>query len=279
MKISINKILSISFFALMLGALMPQQIMAQRFNHGGGGGGGFHGGGGMPAMRPSINGGAQNMGNHNFNRPAPGPARVNTPPVNNRPVENRPPVNNNRPNNNGHINGARPDFHANVNVYHGGRGGGRAYAYHAHPYRPYSWGPRWHPLGFFLSSLAADAFYFSLANQGYYYDDGVYYEPYNGGYTAVAAPMGAVVNSLPDGYETVQLGDGNYYYYGGTFYVDGPNGGYQVVAAPVGAVVSQIPDGAVDQQINGQDYLVYNNTYYQPVSADGQDAYQVVQVN
>lgn len=270
MKISINKILSISVVLMLSALIAPQQIFAQHFNHGGGGGG-FHP---APAMRPTINGGAQNMGNHNF-RPAPAPARVNPPVVNNRPPanNNRPPVNNVR------INGARPDFHANVNVFHGGRGYGRAYAYHAHPYRPYSWGPRWHPLGFFLSSLAADAFYFSLANQAYYYDDGVYYEPYNGGYTAVAAPIGAVVNSLPDGYETVQVGDYNYYYYGGTFYVDGPNGGYQVVVAPIGAVVSQIPDGAVDQQINGQDYLVYNNTYYQPVSADGQDAYQVVQVN
>jgi Family of unknown function (DUF6515) len=272
MKISINKISSISVFVLVLAALTaPQQIMAQHFNHGGGGGGGFHS---APAPRPTINGGAQNMGNHNF-RPAPAPARVNTPPVN-----NRPPANSNRPpNNNVRVNAPRGNFHENVNVYHGTRGGGgRAFAYHAHPYHPYSWGPRWHPLGFFLSSLAADAFYFSLANQGYYYDDGVYYEPYNGGYTAVAAPIGAVVSSLPDGYETVQVGDANYYYYGGTFYIDNGNG-YQVVVAPIGAVVSQIPDGAVDQQINGQDYLVYNNTYFQPVSADGQDAYQVVQVN
>jgi Family of unknown function (DUF6515) len=265
MKISINTILSISVCVLALGALsIPQQSMAQRFSHGGGGGGGMRGGGGggfhpapAPAPRPTINGGSRNVGNHDF-------SRANT--VAARPVVRSTVA-------------ARPAVHENVNVYHSGsRGVVRAYGYHAHPYHPYYWGAGWHPIGFFLSSLAADAFYFSLANQAYYYDDGVYYSPYNGGYAAVAAPIGAVVSSLPAGYETVQVGDDYYYYYGGTFYIN--NGqGYQVVVAPIGAVVTQIPDGAVDQQINGQDYLVYNNTYFQPVSADGQDAYQVVQVN
>jgi hypothetical protein len=260
MKISINAFFSISICSLLLGALsIPNTSIAQRFNHGGGGGGMRGGGGGFrpapaPAPRPTINGGSRNMGNHDFKR-------ANT--VAPRAVAPRPNV----------------AVHENVNVYHSGnRGPVRSYGYHAHPYHPFYWGPRWHPLGFFLASLAADAFYFSLANQAYYYDDGVYYSPYNGGYQAVAAPIGAVVASLPPGYETVQVGDDYYYYYGGAFYIN--NGqGYQVVVAPIGAVVTQIPDGAVDQQINGQDYLVYNNTYFQPVSADGQDAYQVVQVN
>lgn len=92
------------------------------------------------------------------------------------------------------------------------------------------------------------------------------------------APIGAVVSFLPPGYETTMVGNDYYYYYGGTFYINTGNG-YQVVPAPIGAVVTQIPDGAVQQDIDGQTYLVYNNTYYQPVSQDGQDAYEVVQVN
>jgi hypothetical protein len=74
------------------------------------------------------------------------------------------------------------------------------------------------------------------------------------------------------------VGNDYYYYYGGTFYMDTGNG-YQVVPAPYGAVVSQIPDRAIQQDINGQTYLVYNNTYYQPVSVNGADAYEVVQIN
>ena len=74
------------------------------------------------------------------------------------------------------------------------------------------------------------------------------------------------------------VGNDTYFYYGGVFYIY-TGSGYQVVAAPIGAVVTQIPDGAVQQDIDGQTYLVYNNTYYQPITQDGQDAYEVVQVN
>ena len=86
------------------------------------------------------------------------------------------------------------------------------------------------------------------------------------------------MNDLPEGYETTMVGNDEYYYYGGVFYVL-TDQGYQVVAAPIGAIVTELPVGAVDQQINGEDLFVYNNVYYQPISQDGQDAYEVVQVN
>jgi hypothetical protein len=277
---------------LLIAASLPQHGLAQRFSHGGGGGG-FRS---APApSRPAPS------------RPAPvesRPALVNRPaPVENRPapVENRPAPVENHSIPAGAINGgsrnagnhdfsragtapapprvvnARMNGHENVNVYHtNARVSYRPYA--NHPYHPYSWGASWHPIGFFLASLAADAYLFSLAGQNYYYDDGVYYEPSSGGYDAVAAPIGATVSSLPPGYETVMVGDDYYYYYGGTFYIN-TGQSYQVVQAPPGAVVSEVPDGATQQTIDGQDYLLYNNTYYQPVSSDGQDAYQVVQMN
>jgi len=94
----------------------------------------------------------------------------------------------------------------------------------------------------------------------------------------VAPPIGAVVNYLPEGYETVYVGNDTFYYYAGTFYVS-INPGFEVVQAPVGAVISQLPSGAVYQQINGEDILVYNNVYYQPISQNGYDAYEVVQSN
>jgi hypothetical protein len=279
---------------LLVAASFPQNSLAQRFSHGGGGGGY------RPAPAPSRPAPVEN-------RPAPA---VNRAPVENRPapavnrapVENRPaPAPQYRPAPAGEINGgsrnagnhdfsragtapapprvenARINGRENVNVYHvNARITYRPYAYH--PYHPYRWGASWHPIGFFLASLAADAYLFSLAGQNYYYDDGVYYEPSNGGYDAVAAPIGATVSSLPPGYETVMVGDDYFYYYGGTFYIN-TGQSYQVVQAPAGAIVSEVPDGATQQTIDGQDYLVYNNTYYQPVSSDGQDAYQVVQMN
>lgn len=261
-------------------------LQAQRFGHGGGGGNMGGGGGGRPdngggGMRPqggnrtpiltprnfsqpqrdynapirgTINGGALNPGNHDFNnRPAP-VVRQNNPIRVNSNVQIRD----------------------NVNVYHR-RGEGWGYrSYDYHPYHPYYWGPSWHPLGYFLGALAVGALAFTWAGQNYYYNEGVYYQPYNNGYRVTTAPIGAVVNSLPDGYETVNLNDQYYYYYGGIFYAE-VQGGFQVIQAPYGAIVSKIPEGAMEQNLNGQNVLVYNNTYFLPISQDGQDAYQVVQ--
>jgi hypothetical protein len=290
MKTSFKIKFSIAVCLLALAALsMPQQSSAQRFSHAGGGGMNRS----APASRPAptvsrpapvvnrpapvmnrpaeqptvnrtINGGSRNNGNHDLSR---NNAANVAPRTNNAPANVHENANVRR----------NVNVHENVNVYHSRNQPYHPYAYH--PYHPYYWGSRWHPIGFFLSSLATDAYLFSLANQQYYYDEGVYYEPTSGGYTVVPAPIGATVNFLPIGYETVPVGDDTYYYYGGTFYISTGDNAFQVVAAPFGAVVSQLPDGAVEQDINGQTYLVYNNAYYQPVSINGQDAYQVVQVN
>ena len=231
---------------------LPQTSTAQRFGHVGGGGGSRGGGGGGHMAQPS--GG----GRGGFN----GGARVEAPRVF-RPAAPRMDR------------GGGGVIH-NEGVSHHVYGGVRPYAYH--PYHPYGWGPYWHPFGYFAGALAADAFLFSIANQQYYYDNGVYYEPSGSGYVVVPPPIGAVVSYLPAGYITVQVGDDIYYYYGGAFYIS-QGGSFRVVPAPVGAIVTEIPEGATDQVINGVDYLLFNNTYYQPISQNGQDAYEVVQVN
>jgi hypothetical protein len=272
------------YLLVIVAVSMPEISSAQRFSHpstaGRGGTQQSEPQGYTAANRPtaqppgrSINGGSQNYGNHNNNRPA---TTVNAP----RPVEQHPvaPKRTTEP----VIENAKSKVyrsaivHENVNVYHPSNMQYHQYSYH--PYHPSTWGASWHPIGFIAASLARDVFIFSLANRQYYYDEGVYYQPVSGGYTVVSAPIGAVVGSLPDGYETVQLGDDYFYYYGGTFYI-GLDQGYQVVDAPTGAIVMNIPDGATQQNINGEIYLFYNNTYYEPVSFNGEDAYQVVQIN
>jgi Family of unknown function (DUF6515) len=250
----------------------PQQGIAQRFNHGGSGGGraaapAYHP---APVSRPAPA------------RPAPAPAR----PVETRPVEEHPTINGGSRNIGNHDFSRPADVHNtvnvrnnvtvrdNVNVYH--TGGDRGiHPYYYHPYRPYAWGPHWHPVGFFLSALAADAIFFNFNNSRYWYDDGCFYLPENGGYAVVGAPIGAVVAALPDGYETPVVDGVTYYYFAGVFYIL-TGQGYQVVAAPPGAVIYQLPQGAADQQVSGEDFLVYNNTWYEPISQDGQDAYEVV---
>src|SRR6185437_9712693 len=191
-------------------AASPGVSMAQRFGHGGGGGGGFHPAP-APAFRPAapaprmaapaprqevarpeaprpevehatINGGARNFGNHDYSRPAPA-VREN---VHENVHENV--------NVNVHAN---IGYHGGTNVYHTGGYRG-VHPYYYHPYRPYYWGPHWHPVGFFRGALASDAIWFNFNNQRYWYDDGCYYLPSNGGYSVVPAPIGAIVGALPD---------------------------------------------------------------------------------
>jgi Family of unknown function (DUF6515) len=312
MKMSLQIGFSLCISVLLVALLfIPQESWAQRLNHPNY----SHGGGGSrPPAAPSQNISRSEPATPAYrpatvvNRPAPAPAE-NHPaqPVVNRPsqpsqqIENRATINGGSYNTGNHYynqNMERPpvntyknpgvqphenvtvqrnvSVHENVNVYHNHYQPAHAYAYH--PYHPYYWGHNWHPLGYFAVSLAQNVFLLSIANQQYYYDEGVYYQPATGGYAVITAPLGAIVNSLPPGYETTMVGNDYYYYYGGTFYIDTGNG-YQVVQAPFGAVVTQIPDGAVQQDINGQTYLFYSNTYYQPVSLKGVDAYEVVQVN
>ena len=158
--------------------------------------------------------------------------------------------------------------------------GRRYYTYHnyyPHPYTAFSYGPRWHPIGFFLSALVGTAIIIDLENRRYRYDAGVFYAPYNNGYQVVPAPPGAYVPSIPEGYQTATVGGQTYYYFGGAFFV--LNGDqYEVVQAPAGAVVYNLPQGASAIQIDDFDYVEYNGTYYQPIQINGQDAYEVVEM-
>jgi hypothetical protein len=169
----------------------------------------------------------------------------------------------------------RPSYYRPPVIY----GGKRFYTYndyYPHPFVSFSYGPRWHPVGFFLRALVGTAILIDLNNRSYRYSDGVFYEPYNNGYRVVPPPPGAYVPSIPQGYQQVSVGGQNYYYFGGAFFIfDGNN--YQVVEAPAGAVVYNLPRGATQEMIDNFLYVQYNGTYYQPIQINGQDAYEVVQ--
>jgi hypothetical protein len=115
----------------------------------------------------------------------------------------------------------------------------------------------------------------ALNNVDYRYDAGVFYEPADGGYQVVAPPFGAIVPALPPNYSSMQIGGDTYYYFGGTFYVQVING-YQVVRAPAGAIVYNLPAGATQVAAGNITYLQYNGDYYQPIQYNGQNAYEVV---
>jgi hypothetical protein len=160
-------------------------------------------------------------------------------------------------------------------------GGRRYYAvrpYYYHPYRPFYWGPAWHPWGFFVATLATTAIIVSVNNQQYHYDNGVYYVPGSNGYTVVQAPVGATVTTLPSNSQTVVVNETtNNYYYGGTYY-EKSDKGYTVVPPTAGTVVENLPEGGEEVKIGDQTYVKYGETYYQPAQRDGKNVYEVVDV-
>jgi hypothetical protein len=72
--------------------------------------------------------------------------------------------------------------------------------------------------GDLASSLGLVQSYASASTE-YYYNDGVFYvKGADGQYTVIVPPAGALVETLPDDYETIELGGGTYYKVDDTIY-------------------------------------------------------------
>ena len=150
--------------------------------------------------------------------------------------------------------------------------------YFYHPYTPFFWGPVWHPFGFFVAALATTAIIVSIENAQYHYDQGVWYQPYNGGYQVVNAPVGGTITTLPPNTQTVVVNETvNNYYYGGTFYEKNEKG-YTVVPPTAGTIVPHLPEGGKEVKIGEQTYVQFGEIYYQPIQVDGKNMYEIVEV-
>jgi hypothetical protein len=157
---------------------------------------------------------------------------------------------------------------------YGGRRFYGNYGYRYHAYRPYGWGVGFYPVGAFVGALAATAAIVTLADMTYHYNAGVWYAPYDNGYTVVAAPIGATVATVPP--ETVRV-ENNYYYYGGAYY-EKEGDKYKVVAPKAGTVVEKLPEGGEEVTVGDRKYVKFGETYYQPIEKDGKQMYEVVEV-
>ena len=231
-----------------------------------------------PANNRSVNGGAVKRNDRARTQQVREPRRTTTrpSPKRNNNVNRRTTT---RRNTNVNVNvnvrvnkNVRVNHHGGRRYYNGHRG---YYPYRYHRYQPYRWGPSWHPVGFFVRTLAATAIIISINNQRYHYHQGVYYVQGSGGYTVVDPPTNIVVNTLPEGFEKITLNGDEYYYFGGAFYVK-EGSDYRVVDAPDGAVVTYIPEGAEEEMVDDEYFVIYNYTYYRPISQGGKNMYQVV---
>jgi hypothetical protein len=310
MKAIINCI-KCTFFFLLTSLLFASPLDAQRMAHGASGRSmGARPSGGMNAGRGSINGGSMRSPSRPSpsTRPSTMPSR-NTGGANNRMNENnRANVSNKMNNGNRNNIGNNNNRGSNINIdrstnihinnshntvvrhgrYYGhyprppyAYGGFYYHSYHPyyyHPYTPFYWGPAYYPWGFFVATMATTAILVSVNNQQYYYDAGTYYLPEDNGYTVVQAPVGATVKSLPKETETVVVNETtNNYYYGGTYY-EKSDDGYTVVPPTAGTVVEHLPEGAEEVKLGDVTYVKFGETYYQPIQQDGQNMYEVVEV-
>jgi hypothetical protein len=215
--------------------------------------------GNKPTTRPSGGGNSGNINNGNIGGGNRGNNNINSGNVNSINVNRNVQVNN---------------YHHNT-YYNGYRG---YHPYYYHPYHPYVYGPMYHPFGFFITTMAVTATIVAINNQQYYYNAGVYYVPVSGGYNAVPPPVNIVVMEIPDDRVPVKVNDNTYYYYAGIFYIKLGDDQYKVVEAPDGALVSNIPEGGEEVEIEGDKYVFLNNTYFLPVTVNGKDQYQVVEM-
>jgi len=186
-------------------------------------------------------------------------------------------INNNRVvNNSVRPNGYRP--YTRPPYRHGGFVYFSYRPYFYHPYTPFFWGPVWHPWGFFVAALATTAIIVSIENAQYHYDQGVWYQPYNGGYQVVSAPVGGTITTLPPNAQTVVVNETvNNYYYGGDFY-EKTEKGYSVVPATAGTIVPHLPEGGKEVKVGDQTYVQFGEVFYQPIQVDGKNMYEIVEV-
>jgi hypothetical protein len=129
-----------------------------------------------------------------------------------------------------------------------------------------------------ISNNMEDAFKNVPLGQDYYYDEGIFYQKMDGGYTVVAGPVGATVPKLPNGYEMAKLDDGTTnYYYAGTFY-EKTSKGYTVVSPTAGTVVEHLPDGGEEVKMGDITYVKLGEIYFQPIQQDGKNVYEIASV-
>jgi hypothetical protein len=91
-------------------------------------------------------------------------------------------------------------------------------------------------VGYTLAVLPSPYIRIVVGGVPYFYAQGMFYRPYGSRYVVVAAPMGAVVTTLPAGYVAFSIGVNTYYYVNDAYYMWAePRDGFVVVPKPKGA--------------------------------------------
>jgi hypothetical protein len=194
-------------------------------------------------------------------------------------------------------------------VSYGSRGGfGLGIGYRsAIGYRPYGYGFGYPSLGFYLNTLPFGYYPFYMGSSMYYYNNGIFYSPYESGYVVTAPPVGAAVPGLPRGAKSIMIDNQQFFEYNGVYYkvvindkgdkvyvVAGKDGvlstareddgdedmADQYQGPRVGDMVNRLPDNTRSVTLNGKKYYVSpDEVYYEAVTDNrGNTAYKVASV-
>jgi hypothetical protein len=110
----------------------------------------------------------------------------------------------------------------------------------------------------------------------YRYDRGVFWLHQGGSYTVVTAPVGAVVDRLPQGVTRIVTGAGPVWYFFGSFFGE-KGGAYEVIKPAAGLTVFYLPDGYRQEKVQGVARYRFGDIVFKPVFIQGILAYQVVE--
>ena len=138
-------------------------------------------------------------------------------------------------------------------------------------------GPFFRRPGFTTSNLGARAVKMEVGGTNFFYDRGMFFRQLPNQYIVVPAPIGAVVDALPEGTGAALYNDDldTYFYHFGTFFVrDGER--YKVVAPPPGIIVGYVPDGYTEIYVGEGIHYRFGDITFESVFLNGNVLFQVV---
>ena len=110
----------------------------------------------------------------------------------------------------------------------------------------------------------------------YFYDQGIFWLQQGSTYIVVTAPVGAVVDRLPQGVTRIQSNPRPIWYFFGAFLGE-KDSVYEVLKPPAGLTVFYLPDGYTQENANGAGFYRFGDIRFKPVFIQGVLAYQVVE--
>ena len=115
-----------------------------------------------------------------------------------------------------------------------------------------------------------------VGDRTFLYDQGIFWFQQGSKFIVVTAPVGAVVDRLPQGVTRVQTRPVPVWYFFGTFFGE-KGGAFEVIKPAAGLTVFYLPDGYSSENVKGTGLYRFGEIRFKPVFLQGVLAYQVVE--